>query len=90
MISGFMPEMSQVMDAIPIASPDKASEKAKSQPWRIQRSGTGYVEYTDTTKMVALNSGIVHAFMLKPAVDMIRSKHLVGASDDGVTTPLLK
>jgi hypothetical protein len=80
-ISGFRPEMAPVMEPNPIKSPNEASETSKQQPWRIWKKPDGtYFEYKDTDKAVALNTGIVTAYHIAPALDLIR-KHPLGPEE---------
>jgi hypothetical protein len=90
-VSGFKPEVVSVVEQHPIPSPDKASEVAKDQPWRIQKKEDGtYFEYRDTGNSVALNTGIVYAYALSPAIDLIR-KHPLGPEEKTLTVvPTLK
>jgi len=58
-----------------IESPDKASEKAKQQPWRLfQNSDKTFMEYVDTENSAVLNTGIIIGYSITAAVDMAR-KH---------------
>jgi hypothetical protein len=90
-VSGFKPEIVPVVEPHAIPSPDKASEIAKAQPWRIQQKSDGtYFEYRDTENAVALNTGIVYAYTLSPAIDLIR-KHPLGPEEKTLTVvPTLK
>lgn len=90
-VSGFRPEVVSVFERHVIPSPDKASDMAKDQPWRIQKKEDGtYFEYRDTGNSVALNTGIVYAYLLTPAIDLIR-KHPLGPEEKTLTAvPTLK
>ena len=84
-ISGFVPEIVMVMEPIPIASPEKASDKAKAQGWRIQRKADGsFFEYRDTDHAVPLNTGIVTVCPLRPAIELIRAKHASGPEEKSI------
>lgn len=81
-ISGFQPDISTVVEKHPIKSRDEASPEAKEQPWRIKSNSDGTLfEYKDTDKAVPLNTGIVRAFALFPAIELIR-KHPTGPIAD--------
>lgn len=90
-VSGFRPEVVSVLERHPIASTDKASEMAKDQPWRIQKNSDGsYFEYADTGNSVALNTGIVLAYTMGPAIELIR-KHPTGPEEKQLAAaPTLK
>ncbi len=90
-VTGFEPEVVPVVTTHAIESPDKASEKSKEQPWRIRKNPDGsYLEYVDTENSAVLNTGIVTAFSLQPAIDLIR-KHPEGPEEKTLTAqPVLK
>jgi hypothetical protein len=90
-VSGFKPEVVSVFEQHVISSPEQASDMAKDQPWRIQKKEDGtYFEYKDTGSSVALNTGIVYAYALAPAIDLIR-KHPAGPEEKSLTAvPTLK
>jgi hypothetical protein len=90
-ISGFQPEVVPEVSRNPIESPDKASQKSKEQPWRIGRKPDGsYFEYVDTENYAVLNTGILSAFNLAPAIDLIR-KHPDGPEEKTLSAqPVLK
>ena len=81
-----------VMEPVPIASPEKASDKAKAQTWRIQRKPDGsFFEYRDTDHAVPLNTGIVTFCPLRPAIELIRAKHASGPEEKSIQNiPILK
>jgi hypothetical protein len=77
-VSGFIPEVVSVMKRNGIKSPDDAGNKAKAEPWRIQKGADGtYFEYVDTDVYVPLNTGIVIGYTIAPAIDLIR-QHPMG------------
>lgn len=77
-VSGFIPEEVPVMKQHDIRSPADAGAVAKAQPWRVHRRADGtYFEYVDNGTYVALNTGIVEGFLIKPAIDLIR-QHPIG------------
>ncbi len=81
-ISGFQPDISPIVEKHSIKSRDEASPEAKEQPWRINTNPDGTLfEYKDTDKKVPLNTGIVRAFALFPAIELIR-KHPSGPIAD--------
>jgi S1-C subfamily serine protease len=90
-IAGFVPEMASVMEPKPIKSPNEASDNAKQQPWRIRKKADGtYFEYKDTDNAIALNTGIVTAFEIAPAIDLIR-KHSLGPEEKDIpVVPVVK
>lgn len=84
-IVAFKPDFGPVMTPHIIPSPDKASDKAKKEPWRIEKEKDGsYVEYEDGPQRVALNTGIAIAATIGPAVDLIR-KHPGGPIEKSLT-----
>lgn len=77
-VSGFIPELVPVVSPKPLKSPDEASEVGKAQKWRLrQRLDKSWVEMKDTDTYVPLNTGIVQAYSITPALDVIR-QHPVG------------
>lgn len=77
-VSGFQPEVVPTMHEHTIPSADKASEKAKSEPWRINRRSDGtWFEYVDNGDYVPLNTGIVYGYGIQPALDLI-AEHPIG------------
>ena len=88
-VTGFEPEVVPVVTSHAIESPDKATKKSKEQPWRIRRNPDGsYIEYVDTENSAVLNTGIVTAFSLQPAIDLIR-KHPEGPEEKALTAQLV-
>jgi hypothetical protein len=81
-VSGFQPEVTDVMEKHPIRTRDDASAKAKEQPWRIGTAPDGSLfEYLETGKYVALNTGIVRGFAIFPALELIQ-QHPIGPKVD--------
>ncbi len=81
-VSGFRPEITDVMERHPIRTREEASAKSKDQPWRINTSPDGSLfEYVETGKFVALNTGIVEGFAIFPAIDLIQ-QHPTGPKID--------
>jgi len=77
-VHGFRPELVPTMKMHDIPSPEAASDVAKSQPWRIAQKTNGtWFEYVDTGDFVSLNTGIVQAFGIQPAIDLIK-QHPIG------------
>jgi hypothetical protein len=80
-VSGFQPEIVPVVTASKLAPRRKASDKAKEQQWRIHRKADGsFFEYVNTENFAVLNTGIVTAYSLAPAIDLIR-KHAEGPEE---------
>ena len=90
-VTAFRPAIVPVVSSKPIASPAAASEAAKRDSWRIgQKDDGSYVEYLDTENSAVLNTGIVQAFNIQPAIDLIR-KHPEGPEEKALTSvPVLK
>lgn len=81
-VSGFQPDVTEVMRKQRIKTRDEASQDAKEQPWRINAEPDGSLfEYLGTGNYVALNTGIIRAFAIFPAIDLIQ-KHPVGPKID--------
>jgi hypothetical protein len=81
-VSGFQPELTDVMEKHPIRTRDDASAKAKEQPWRIGTATDGSLfEYLETGTYVALNTGIVRGFAIFPAIELIQ-QHPIGPKID--------
>jgi hypothetical protein len=81
-VSGFQPEVADVMKKRPIKSREEASAQAKEQPWRISTSPDGSLfEYSETGNYVALNTGIVRGFAVFPAIELIHD-HPTGPKID--------
>lgn len=77
-VSGFIPDVTEVMEKRAIKNSEDASPQAREQPWRIGKNSDGTMfEYEETGKYVALNTGIVRGFAIFPAIDLIR-KHPIG------------
>ena len=77
-VSGFPPEVTEVMEKHPIRNRESASQEARGQPWRIVTNSDGSMfEYLGTGRYVALNTGIVTAFAIFPAIDIIKA-HPIG------------
>jgi S1-C subfamily serine protease len=77
-ISGFKPDISTVMKEHNIRSKESASPAAKAEPWRIiQRANGSWFELVDSDKHVVLNTAIVSAYEISPAIDLIR-QHPIG------------
>jgi hypothetical protein len=84
-VSGFIPDVVPIVSASKIASPDKASDRAKGQPWRITQKADGtYAEYVDTNDAAVLNTGIVIGYGLDAAVQLAR-KHPEGPIEKPLT-----
>jgi len=81
-VSGCPPEVTEVMEKHSIRNRESASQEAKDQPWRIVTNPDGSMfEYLGTQTYVALNTGIVTAFAIFPAIDIIKA-HPVGPTVD--------
>jgi hypothetical protein len=77
-VSGFIPELVPVVFPKSIKNSDEASEVAKAQKWRLrQRPDKTWVEMKDIGTYVPLNTGIVQAYNITPALDVIRH-HPIG------------
>jgi hypothetical protein len=81
-VSGFQPDITDVMKKRPIKSREEASAQAREQPWRMGTASDGSLfEYMETGNYVALNTGIVRGFAVFPATELIQ-KHPIGPKID--------
>jgi hypothetical protein len=74
-VSGFRPELVAVTEPELVTSPKQLKGV---EPWRIRKRKDGKtVVLRDTDKMVPTNTGIVIAYHIQPAIDLIQ-QHPVG------------
>ncbi len=81
-ISGFQPDITEGMEKHPIRNREDASPQSREQPLKIGANPDGSLfEYLETGEFVALNTGIVRAFGIFPAIDLIKM-HPIGPLAD--------
>jgi Trypsin-like peptidase domain len=77
-VSGFHPEMTEVMKKRPLRNREEASRKAQDNPYLIGTNPDGSIfEYEGTDTFIAANSGIIMGFAIFPALDLIHA-HAIG------------